>query len=473
MPGFLMRFMFMLLLSACASGGQPAGAEMMPDEPRMPIFQDGEVHPAATGVWRNADYGWILQIDGKGIRRWQDTPAGCYATAQDGPTLMSQVEYRYFTRRGEERAQFEYLPSDGHTVFDRLPALPAACGARDLSRSQEVFEVFASVFERHYPFFERRGVNWAGNVARARDRLRPGMPDDELWQVLADLVTPLGDSHTKLIGAVDGERRRVQTGLGHTLPRIRSAGGEPAWLQALVAQTREQLEGGGHHVGNERIVWGSLGGRVGYLQIFTMGGFVDDQAPGSPEWAAAELQAVHQVLDEALGRLAGHEALILDLSNNRGGYDAVTRAIVSHFIEVPREVYTVRNAWEATPAVTYRVEPWPGKRFTGPVYVLTSDVTVSGGEITTMMLRQLPQVVHVGGTTRGAFSTPLAKPLPNGWYLELANEIFADMRGEVFEGRGIAPSWPMVVFDPEDPVASHGRALAAIVSRATRDRATR
>jgi len=31
----------------------------------------------------------------------------------------------------------------------------------------------------------------------------------------------------------------------------------------------------------------------------------------------------------------------------------------------------------------------------------------------------------------------------------------------------------MVVFDPEDPVASHGRALAAIVSRATRDRATR
>jgi len=269
-----MRFMFMLLLSACASGGQPAGAEMMPDEPRMPIFQDGEVHPAATGVWRNADYGWILQIDGKGIRRWQDTPAGCYATAQDGPTLMSQVEYRYFTRRGEERAQFEYLPSDGHTVFDRLPALPAACGARDLSRSQEVFEVFASVFERHYPFFERRGVNWAGNVARARDRLRPGMPDDELWQVLADLVTPLGDSHTKLIGAVDGERRRVQAGLGHTLPRIRSAGGEPAWLQALVAQTREQLEGGGHHVGNERIVWGSLGGRVGYLQIFTMGGFV-------------------------------------------------------------------------------------------------------------------------------------------------------------------------------------------------------
>ena len=435
---------------------------------RTAIFTAGEVHPAVHGVWRNAAYGWILDIDAEGITRWQDTPAGCYATAQDGPTLMAQVEYRYFTPRGKDGVQFEYLPSDGHTVFARLPALPSGCGAADLSDPTGVFAVFTGVFQRHCAFFERRGVDWAAAVERARERVSADTPAADLWSVLEDLITPLGDSHTKLIGEVDGERRRVQAGLGRTLPMVRAGMGESRWLQDLVAQVRAGLVDGGHHIGNERVVWGSIDGRVGYLKIFTMGGFVDGETPGSPEWAAAELEAIHAMLDEILGTLAAHQALILDLSNNRGGYDAVTRAIVAHFIDAPRDVYTVRNDWDAPPAITHRVEPWPGNRFTGPLYVLTSDVTVSGGEITTMMLRQLPNVVHVGTTTRGAFSTALAKPLPNGWHLELASEIFADMQGEVFEGRGSVPAWPLPVFAPGDPVASHGRAIEAIVERAIR-----
>jgi carboxyl-terminal processing protease len=441
-----------LCLAACNQA--PAAAQA------VEIFQEDAAAEVARGIWRSRDYGWILQIDGEGITRWQDTPAGCYATAQNGPTMMSQVEYRYITPLGPDRAKFEYLPSDGNTVFERLDTMPERCGAQDLSDRQGTFDIFTSAFERHYAFFDRRGVNWADNVAQARGRLSEDMSDADFFALLAGLIEPLGDSHTKLIAEFDGERHRAQYGLGTTLPMISGGMGETPWLIGLIEQTLgEVLDPGARHIGNDRVIVGTIDGRVGYIQIFTMGGFTDTETPGTPEWAEAELAALDTMLDAALTEFEGLDAVILDLSNNRGGYDAVTRAIASRFTDTPFTGYTVRTDWQSEPDAVYEIAPHDGPRFTGPVYVLTSDVTVSAGEITTLMLRQLPNVTQAGMTTRGAFSTPLAKPLPNDWYVELANEIFAAPDGTVYEGIGLEPDVPLTVFDPQDPVASHGAAL--------------
>lgn len=50
------------------------------------------------------------------------------------------------------------------------------------------------------------------------------MDDAGLWAALASYMEGLSDSHTKLIGTVDGTRQRVQDGQGTTL-RIRSGEG--------------------------------------------------------------------------------------------------------------------------------------------------------------------------------------------------------------------------------------------------------
>jgi carboxyl-terminal processing protease len=94
--------------------------------------------------------------------------------------------------------------------------------------------------------------------------------------------------------------------------------------------------------------------------------------------------------------------------------------------------------------------------------LLTSDVTVSGGELATLALRQNPRVVHAGATTRGAFSTPLAKRLPNGWLLELSNEVFAAPDGSVYEETGIKPSTALEVYPEGAPVEGHWRAVEAL-----------
>lgn len=456
-----MMFLLISLAVALLSSAQSA----------QPIFaEDGALDDRAEGVWYSLEKGWILDISESGITRWQDTPAGCYASpAPDESTpMMGQVEYRLFRpSRDGQSIRLNYLPGDASASFERLDALPPSCGSEELTTETAVFEVFASVMEHHYSFFDARGVNWETLVASTRSQMQDGMGEAALWAVLAGLLDPLGDSHTKLIGMVDGEPRRAQAGLGTTLPMIRESIGEGAWLNGLVDQLFNEVLDPGAELIADRVIVGEItpesGAPIGYIQIFTMGGFTTEHTPGSIEWSQAELAALSDILDDALTRFSGHQAIILDLSNNRGGYDAVTRAIAARFTDQAFLGYrvSVPGAPEATE--DYEITPHDGVRFAGPVYVMTSDVTVSGGEITTMMLRQLPNVIHVGGTTRGAFSTPLAKPLPNGWYLELSNEVFEDGSGAVFEGRGIPPAIMVDIYPEAAPVAGHRAAIEHVV----------
>lgn len=429
------------------------------------ILSETGALPQAVGVWRSRESGWILEIEHDGIRRWQDTTAGCYLTQTNGPTFMGSIEYRYFTALGENTARLEYLPGDGHARFERLDALPPHCTAIQSTGPEQVFDIFVAIFEQHYAHFDRRNVDWTSLAETARGQLRSDMSDADLFALLAGMLEPLGDSHTKLIAEIDGARRRVQFGLGETLPRIENTLGETPWLIGLIQQLfADVLDPGARHIANDRVIIGTIDERIGYLQFLTMGGFTSGQPAGTPEWARAELDALDSILDEALTQFEDMDAVILDLTNNRGGYDAICRSIASRFTDHEFTGYQVRSEDSAPPRAIYTISPHGGPRFTGPVYVLTSDVTVSCGEITTMMLRQLGNVRQAGSTTRGAFSTPLAKPLPNGWYLELSNEIFADADNEVYEGRGLSPNIAVEPFPAEAPVAGHAALIDRVVN---------
>ncbi len=432
---------------------------------RLDLQDDDGVPTVAQGVWLSEESGWILDIGEAGIQRWQVTPAACYPSSRDGPTLMGQIEYRYFTSLDPDSARFEYLSGDGHAVFQRLAQLPADCTFDADTSPVAVFDAFTTIFASHYAHFERRDVDWDRLTEDTRARIDDSMDEAALFDALAAMLEPLGDSHTKLIAEIEGAPRRAQFGLGETLPRIDETLGGTPWLIGLIQQLfADVLDDGAQHIANDRVIAGTIEGRVGYLQFFTMGGFTTEHEAGSPEWSDAELQALDTLLDEQIARFADMDAVILDLSNNRGGYDAICRAIAGRFTDTAFTGYTVSTQETGPELAHYLIEPDDGPRFTGPLYVLTSDVTVSCGEITALMLNSLPQTIQVGATTRGAFSTPLAKPLPNGWYLELSNEIFANAHGEVFEGRGLAPDIEIHPFPEESPIGGHAAAINAILA---------
>jgi len=485
-----------LILSGCQH--TPAGTLDLPeaqslwksDKSSQPnLSSQAETLASARGIWFSQENGWIIEIQEQAILRYQITPEVCYLSPNTGPTFMSSLEYRYVRVLSDDRIKLEYLPGDGQAYFERLAALPERCLHRVDRSSHGVWKAFASFFEHHYAFFKERGVDWQD----LRDSLTKELEStrgeslnekdaaefDAVFDSMKKVIAQLNDSHTKLFATIEGKTEKVQYDQGDTLSMIRSRLGEAQWLGGLIEQTlNETLQSGAKHLGQQRIIYGKvnlehlLGEKsnesIGYIQIFTMGGFTDTAEPGSESWAKAEVDYLNITLQKAIASFKDASAVIIDLSNNRGGYDVIARQIAAHFIDSEIAAYRVAYRSPSRIERVYRVEPFKDEkntqhRYTGPLYLLTSDVTVSGGELATLTLKNLPQVTHFGSTTRGSFSTPLAKPLPNDWYLELSNELFLSMNSELFEGRGIPADVPFEVFNAEDPILSHRLAIQKIV----------
>ena len=100
----------------------------------------------------------------------------------------------------------------------------------------------------------------------------------------------------------------------------------------------------------------------------------------------------------------------------------------------PRSAYGAQGV-EPQP---FHVEPSKRARYLGPVYLLTSDVTLSAAEVFALYMRALPNVIHVGETTRGAFSDMIEKPLPNGWTLSLVGRGLSRPAGTILRGARLA-----------------------------------
>ena len=180
-----------------------------------------------------------------------------------------------------------------------------------------------------------------------------------------------------------------------------------------------------------------------------------------------EITAVDAAMERAIKALQGAKAIIVDLSQNDGGYDLLARRIAGRFAAERTFAYAKRPGDNAdAPIQKLYVEPSEGTRFTGPVYVLTTDETVSAAEILTLSLRALPNVTHVGEPTRGVLSDELSKELPNGWLLTLSNEVYTDSEGQLWEGKGIAPQIDIGVFSKTDVFAGHIEAVRKVVDLA-------
>jgi carboxyl-terminal processing protease len=229
------------------------------------------------------------------------------------------------------------------------------------------------------------------------------------------------------------------------------------WLEAYRRGVLDLvLQGKGKERANRQILFGR-NGDIGYVNLLSMErlsawGFRDDRA------------VLDDTLDEVVAAFAGARAVIVDVSRNLGGTDAVSQHIAGRFAVVSALAYTKVGfgAQEVEPQ-PFRVQPSPRPRYLGPVYLLTSDVTVSAGETFVLFMRALPNVIHVGRTTRGALSDMIEKPLPNGWALALPGEVYRDAEGRDFEVQGIPPQIEFEVFPADDPIGGHPKRVLALI----------
>ncbi|MCP3143198.1 S41 family peptidase [Pyxidicoccus xibeiensis] len=459
---------FLLVASVTGCATVPA-VRPEPKAP-VPLLQDGVTVEAARGIWRSRGYGLVLSVTVDGVKLHHETKAGCYPDPGGDTSPLQNLAY-VVPGSTPDTLTVTSWPGETLYLFQRLQALPESCAAKTEWTPPRLFEVFAATFEESYAFFQERGVDWRARVAALRPRVTETTEPRALFQVFKELTTGLEDAHTQIEAEVDGETLSYGEGDKPTLQRVKAEGpktgvtereAQRAWLGAYrdgILQT--VLKGTGHHVANKRILHGRIGD-VGYLNVLTLGGYAGDDEPPLDE----ELRALGVALDEALTSFQGARAVIVDVSNNRGGHDRVARELASRFTDGRHLAYAKRPFQADVPPQAFHVEPATGPRFTGPVYLLTSDITVSAGEIFTLSMRALPNVTHVGTATRGALSDVLVKPLPNGWRVELSNELYFDPEGKQFEARGIPPELPLDVFPEADLRGGHARAVLSLVELA-------
>jgi len=428
-------------------------------QPLTQVYEDGHIVSALRGVWFAKGYGEILDIAPDGMRLYHVAGQTCLRDPR--PLEEIAAVFPMWSAVGTRNMLVTGSPVGTQYAFQRIVALPKSCRRDEMLTPAVRFQFMVDTFSALYPSFERRGVNWKAALAEVHTAV-PAIDDDEaLWRASTQLFGYLNDPHSALTGSIGGEDKRFEAGEAPTLMRVshlpsstKDMPAQKAWLDAYREGIMTGLlKGNGHHVANKRIFWGRVGD-VGYLNIVTMGAFGDD-----------DQAALAVVLDEAITAFSGAKAVIVDVSNNRGGYDDISRAIAERFATRRALAFTKQPA--ATPDAApqaFFLEVRPELvRYTGPVYLVTSDITVSAGEVFTLYMRSQPQVTQVGATTRGALSDQLEKPFGDGWTFSLSSEIYRDPAGFWPEALGIKPDVDLPIFKGTDLATSHQHALQTLL----------
>jgi carboxyl-terminal processing protease len=446
--------------------------------PPRPVHGAGTSRPASSlvGIWREIGYGRMLAIGEKGFDLYHETKILCYRDegvvdapldsryslydlSRDGATLTL-----YFHDLGRSTRHFQ-----NHQRFQRMPALPAGC-VPSLKRPQFeqprfIFDLFWQTFADHYAFFDERAVDWKRIREDFRPRVRPEMTSSELFELFSEMLRPLNDGHVNVYLAPD---RRFSPGRNSVLPMLRrefERRKPPQAFEAFVAEWASSLKAaasifvkdGIRKAAHETIWWGDIDDDIGYINIYQLTNFTENAT-----WSnrARQLAVVDDAFEEILVAFRDKRAILLDLTHNQGGFDAASDLIASRFADQARHVLTV-GAFGTTSSMaeTITVEPSVRTRFTKPVFVMTSEVTVSAGEGLVAMLRAFPHVTHLGQRTRGYMSGILNKPLPASLAVSVASQIIRTPDGETYEARGIPPEVAVDVFPPHDILGGYAKSL--------------
>jgi hypothetical protein len=427
---------------------------------------------SADGVWKVDGYGTAITIRDGVLRTWDTTSISCLprmTARQQGAPGPGGV--RFGSPEGEVtvrphsagRASLQAHGSVGVRHLHRIAELPEQCARPAPDGPVAAFDIFWQTFAENYAFFDERGMDWGAVREKYRPRVHAGTSDSELFDILSEMVKPLGDAHVVLEADTPGFSRFAHfMRPGTVMP-----------TQEYDEETRKFIER--RNLGGQALTQyarGALGyadlpGGLGYLRISRFGGYTPGEAAYASD--AAELdRALDHIITRA--RASGPDAwrgLIIDVRVNGGGMDALGLDIAARLTDRAYTAYAkqARNdpgdASRFTRRQSIRVTPAAGvPRYTGPVAVLTGGAAVSAGETFTQALDGRPgPTTRIGENTQGVFSDVLDRALPNGWLFGLTNEKYTDPRGHTYEGPGLPPHLRTPVFTEEEFAADRDSAF--------------
>lgn len=305
-----------------------------------------------------------------------------------------------------------------------------------------VFEAFWNGIDQNYVFFPSHNLNWDDVYSTYRPMVNGNTSSEQLAVILSKMFDLLIDGHRRL--EITGITTLTGLPANYTdkyavydpYPKVEAyyfdtyeLDGDTLYNASVIADQAGSTDG---------VAALLKGGQVAYLRIFGFG----------PAW-------IHEKGLESLDRSLtffqnNTQGLILDLRFNFGGdarafYNVVSRFISQKYTWGYLQTRINRDRYDLSLPIPQQIES-SGTAFTKPIVVLCDRYSFSAAELTTMALKQLPNVTVLGDTTAGV-TGPISEQkdytgnfvLPNGWRVTLAQRVVSDNSGRVYEAKGIAP----------------------------------
>ncbi len=443
-----------------------------------------------VGHWYAPAYGYVLLVSTEGnfftVITYSITENYCVLHNVDTNLLLGDLQYKYIYSNNARETLLEsngvYAPG---VEYEKLEQLPDTC-KDNLQKvktdsgytfdAKKDFDIFWQTFNELYINFELRGVDWDEVYDTALTSIDNVESEEELFELLSELITPLGDGHAQLLRAplsqdldqsitaafesettqsfnaltqvtlnekLFNEYTQALADAGELAGELTAAQAEAAndyfltnyfqILDIIGGYADESIDIKRRAAG--QIAWFKTKDNIGYLVIGSMEEYTDD----SSTQPASDIAIAETVINEALNDLEDTEGLIIDVRFNGGGYDQVSLTFVRHFMSQPQAVYSKsagRGTWK-TSAKEVVLDPHTDNVYLKPTAVLVSATTGSAAEVFTIAMKSLPQVAIIGERTGGAFSDILVKRLTSDILFGISNETYLDVQGNNYEGVGI------------------------------------
>ena len=286
----------------------------------------------------------------------------------------------------------------------------------------ESFEYVWSEYRDHYGTFAVKGIDWTAIYDSYRPLINENSSDIELRDVLIGMLRELDDAH---IAIWDVSNPAISKNAG-----VVGALFESGFYDFDIDLIRESyLEEELFHDTLAEITYGWLPDQLGYIWL---GSMFDNLG----YWEAK--------MNEIVSELSFAKGIVLDIRDNGGGEDEVSRLIASFFATEEKSYQKVRFKIGPEPddfdeERTWTVAPTDLNNYQEPVVLLTDRYSISAAETFSLAMRTMDHVTHVGDTTTGAFSDTVVREMPNGWYFTLPIADVRDHTGKSWESIGLPP----------------------------------
>jgi hypothetical protein len=250
-----------------------------------------------------------------------------------------------------------------------------------------VFDQLWNDVNNRYSYFELKDIQWDTIGIHYRNKISDTMNDKELFDILGNMLYELKDGHVNLTSDFNRSRNwewflNYPNNYDHNLIER-------------------------HYLKNNHYITGPLLNQVIDSVLYVnYRSFTDNITQGH--------------MDELMERAEGLKGVIIDIRHNGGGSLQNAYTISSCFIDksVVFAQQRFKNGPEKNEFTSWEkmvVKPRDGKRFTGPIALLTNRRSYSASSFFAQMLKAIPNATLIGDHAGGGGGVPVFGELSNGW----------------------------------------------------------